>query len=393
MAGEVVKPRSNVRPLDSSYHHPSHRHLLHRWPADSAPRAPVDAIVVPTSRPISWLDAAIDVARDLDAALVALCSQEVDAAQVISRAHSRHVDVLAVDVERGAHALPTFATTELLRGTAFERASDVSDKRNLALMLARMIGWQRVLFLDDDITDVRDAEAAVGLLDVSESGVIDRDRPSYTAVGLHNTGFADNSVVCHVRRKVGAVQDQFVGVGALAVAPAQTRSFFPDIYNDDWFFLIGDHQPPRIAVTGSMRQRDYDPFIDPGRARSEELGDCLAEGLYWLLDEKRSLAAADAKHWEAFLAGRRSLIDDLLTDLGKRGVGNGEWMRWEASLKEAWSACTDITPQLCSDYVAAWRADLDTWRRTISGLPRQAGMAVALEELGIAAKAECSWQL
>ncbi len=35
--------------------------------------------------------------------------------------------------------------------------------------------------------------------------------------------------------------------------------------------------------------------------RGPELGDVLAEGLYWLLDQNKSIMDADEDHWSAFL--------------------------------------------------------------------------------------------
>ena len=70
-------------------------------------------------------------------------------------------------------------TSRLLAGTIFEQRSDVSTKRNLALLLSHMLGWERVVFLDDDIQvpDPADLSRAVGLLD------------AHTAVGLGHRGF------------------------------------------------------------------------------------------------------------------------------------------------------------------------------------------------------------
>ena len=57
---------------------------------------------------------------------------------------------------------------------------DLSIKRNLGLVLARMLGWQRLMFLDDDIFDVtkEDVDAlAAGLSDHSVSVLIPEEYP------------------------------------------------------------------------------------------------------------------------------------------------------------------------------------------------------------------------
>jgi hypothetical protein len=62
-----------------------------------------------------------------------------------------------------------------------------------------------------------------------------------------------------------------------------------------------------------MAQTPYDPFIDPFRARYEEFGDCLGEGLFALLDDGHPVSAAlDADYWRAFLADRAQLLERIL---------------------------------------------------------------------------------
>jgi glycosyltransferase involved in cell wall biosynthesis len=62
--------------------------------------------------------------------------------------------------------MPQFETSRMLAGTRFERRTDTSLKRNVGLLLARSVGWQRIVFLDDDITveDPADLRRAVALL-------------------------------------------------------------------------------------------------------------------------------------------------------------------------------------------------------------------------------------
>lgn len=171
--------------------------------------------------------------------LVAVCSIHVRADEVADLGSELGVPTLAFDIRACERVLPSFTGTRLLKRTPLVRNSDASQKRNLALLLARLVGWQRVLLLDDDIyrLDSAHARAAVGLLD------------RYRFIGLENDGFPDNSVVCHAYRAVGGMQEQFVGGGALAVDPLRTRAFFPDTYNDDWLFILGDSNR-RVAVTG-----------------------------------------------------------------------------------------------------------------------------------------------
>ena len=177
----------------------------------------------------------------------------------------------------------------------FARRTDVSAKRNLAFMLSYMLGWSRVLFLDDDITklDPGDVRTAGGLLD------------KHSAVGLHTTATRITRSSAMPTGWPAAPSRRSWGPGRWPLSSTRSRSFFPDIYNDDWFFLLdGDRYLQPTTVTGHVYQHPYDPFRTPERARGEELGDVLAEGLYWLLDQDRSIMEADEPHWSMFLAGR-----------------------------------------------------------------------------------------
>jgi hypothetical protein len=355
-------------------HHSTHRHLLARERLASAPGARVDALIVPTARPISWLREAMTLAAALRCVLVAVCSLRVRAVEVMDLGFELGVPTLAVDMPDARHVLPASMGTRLLDGTSLVRMSDASQKRNLALLLARLAGWQRVLLLDDDIyrLDSAHARAAVGLLE------------RYNFVGLENHGFPDNSVVCHAYREVGGMQGQFVGAGALAVDPTRSRSFFPDTYNADWLFVSGDSNPPRVAVTGSMRQKDFDPFASPKRAQDEEFGDCLAEGLYWLLDGHRSLEQADMAHWTAFLGRRQRFIDRLMLRVCRVVHDPDRQAKLLASLQVAQETNEKITPELCAEYVNCWRSDLTNWQRFIDDLPTGLGVDEALNQLGLA---------
>jgi hypothetical protein len=373
---------------DLASHHPSHRHLLDRVPVEGAVRQPIDAVIVPTSRPVSWLREAMHVAGDLGCTLVVLSSKALTAVEVAELGAAEGTSTLAMDVDDSTHPVDAEGTrwlprtNELLAGTMFERDTDSSVKRNLALLLCRMVGWERVLFLDDDISHVspEGVEAAAGLIRLRPND------PGYAAVGLRNTGYPDNSVVCHVNREIEGEQDQFIGAGGLAVSPTGTRSFFPDIYNQDWFFLLGDGQPPRVAVTGRMRQKVFDPFADPDRARREELGDCLAEGLYWLLDDRLPLKRAGVEHWRRFLEGRTRFIESLLSKIDQNDRAGQRETR-VASLEVALKTREHVTPTLCAEYVRRWHEDLGTWQRLTNDTPTGLDLDAALQHLGLADRA------
>ncbi|MGC7100924.1 hypothetical protein ACPZ19_40150 [Amycolatopsis lurida] len=378
MAGEPHLTHIAERPVVTADHHGSHRHLL-RTPADTEHRtAPVDAIVVPTARHGKALQPAIELAARLGCTLVTLSSKWSSAGTIAELADERGTELIALETERlRTGVLPVFQTTKLLANTMFERREDTSAKRNLGLLLARLAGWKRIVFLDDDIAvpEATDLERAAALTD------------EYAGVGLAIGGFPDNSVVCHAYREAGGNQDTFVGGGALAVGRNSMTSFFPNIYNEDWFFLLGEHGLRPTAVTGQALQKPYDPFAHELRARLEELGDCLAEGLFWLLDNERTFEKARRPdYWQGFLDKRQKFITEVLTMVGSLPE-DAQRERMLKSLKAARGRCLSIDPERCVDYVEAWREDRHEWKVHSNELYRQVknrpGLRPAVKALGL----------
>ncbi len=364
-------------------HHGSHRSLLWALEECSPPRSAVDAIIVPTARPPAYLTSAARLARTLGCPLVTLHSGKWTTARDAARRHSRDVDLIAIDVPEPARLrLPDLETSRLLTGTIFARRTDLSPKRNLALVLGRMLDWSRVIFLDDDITDLDpdDMRRAAGLLD------------THCAVGLAIEGFPDHSVVCHAFRDAGGAQQAFIGGGALAVEVRRNCSFFPDVYNDDWFYMLNAKtglQP--VAATGRVTQQPYDPYRSPDRARAEEFGDVLAEGIYWLLDQGRAVADADPRHWANFLVARKQFITQVLRMVADQPLAAAEKARRTAALKGALGRLAHVTPEFCQEYLRAWTADRDRWQRHVQQVSARQPRAKALGALSRHGTAPLTW--
>jgi len=366
-------------------HHGSHRRLI--WSADGSPtRAKVDAIIVPTARPVAYLDEAARVAVRLGCPLVTLHSKKWTSAQAAAGHLPESLDLIAIDVPEPAQLrLPELETSQLLERTIFRRRIDLSAKRNLALILSHMLGWERVVFLDDDIQvpDPSDLSRAAGLLDI------------HTAVGLGIDGFPDNSVVCHAFRHVGGKQETFIGGGALAVEAKRNRSFFPDIYNDDWFYVLNaGKRLQSVATIGQVIQNPYDPYRRPERARNEEFGDVLAEGTFWLLDQGKTASAGDLRHWQEFLERRRRFIEDVLDKVKQKpDIEAAQRGRMIEALKASLGRRALIKPELCVDYLRAWVSDQERWQRHIQSVRQQPrlGREWALRSLGRKGGTPLTW--
>jgi hypothetical protein len=203
-------------------------------PALRSRRAYLDAIIVPASRPAFALQPAINLAAFLGALLVVLCSKQTKLEQVARRvARTAGARALVVHIpERWTHTeFPVRTSAKEFQTASADRMSDLSAKRNLGLLLARLHGWNKIIFVDDDITLSHTDNIArlAGQLD------------DHQVAGMIVRRFPDNSVVCHARRLAGLTQDVFVTGAVLGVhCNSLPLSFFPDIYNEDWFFFADD---------------------------------------------------------------------------------------------------------------------------------------------------------
>jgi hypothetical protein len=250
---------------------------------------------------------------------------------------------------------------------------DLSMKRNLGLILARMLGWTRLMFLDDDIFGVResDVEALAAALD------------NHNVSALIPEEFPDNSVACHAHRLGGGVQDVFASASGMGVrCDRDDLAFFPNIYNEDWFFFSEEAADRRIAKVGVSRQLEYDPYDDPLRAAQEEFGDLLAEGLYARLDMDTGISDVDTAYWDAFIDRRfefHTRVAEALNAHPDRALAG----KAADSIHAARRQLDQIKPSLCQKFVELWQSDLIEWRRYLIGLRNVDSIVTAFEMLNL----------
>jgi hypothetical protein len=137
----------------------------------------------------------------------------------------------------------------------------------------------------------------------------------------------------------------------------------------------------------------YDPYASPDRARQEEFGDLLAEGLYALIGEgdtdvpfAERLEAATATYWSRFIHSRRAVLAETMTVLDgylARDPANHRVVSALASLQAAESQLKTITADVCVNFLKAWRADLAEWQTFSNGVNAVANMREAMDFLNV----------
>jgi hypothetical protein len=356
--------------------------------------APLDAIIVPAFRGAAALESSITLAMNLEIPLVALCSgQTVATAVGVEADRLGQSRLIAIDVPEGYRheLLPTETSADRFQLASAARHNDLALKRNLGLLLARLLGWTKVLFIDDDIGHGNSASR--GALTTGVAARVAAQLDSSQVAGLVCRDFPDNSVVCHARRLAGLPQDTFVSGAVLGVnCSDQPLPFFPDVYNEDWFFFARPAANRELAQVGEAWQDPYDPFADPRRAQREEFGDLLAEGLFTLFESQPEempfsarLREADEAFWLTFIEARAATVEATSWHLSLKASEEDTHTAALSCLFAAHSQLSLLSPELCLDFVQAWESDLSRWERRCQRLRSVPDASQALAELEIAA--------
>jgi hypothetical protein len=359
----------------------------------SAPQvATLDAIIIPASRRASSFDNLIKLSARLGARLVVICSKLAkieDVAERVARTPGARALIIEIPKNYRAPQMPGRTSSRNFREASAGRTSDLSAKRNLGLLLARLNGWNKIVFVDDDIT----------LTDTAAFARLARRLERVDIAGMVCKDFPDNSVVCHARRLAGLPQDNFVSGSVLGVNCADLPvPFFPDIYNEDWFFFSKAVARFELESVGTATQRPYKPYADPERARHEEFGDLLAEGLFSLIGEILDQPVADegddksidyyelfqlatVEFWKEFIEARRDAFQEIRELLEPRS--DGEAQQALRSLAAADRQLDRITPELCTAFLGAWQEDLGDWEIAVESTNSVTSTWEVMNELGL----------
>ena len=257
---------------------------------------------------------------------------------------------------------------------------DLSTKRNLGLVIARMLGWRRLMFLDDDIYDVSKEDAdglAVGLDDHNVSVLIPDQ-------------FPDNSVACHAHRLGGGQQGKFASAGGMGVrCDRDDLAFFPNIYNEDWFFFseeAASHKIARVGYHASESTTRTKILGEPSRKSSEICWPRVCMHAWTLIGISLGV---DAAYWADFIESRRDFLRRVAVSLRRKLKTNlddkedREVRAAQVSIHEAQRQLGRIDPRLCQKFIDLWQTDLGEWRSYLTKLPHLESVVSALDHLGL----------
>jgi hypothetical protein len=353
----------------------------------------VDAIVVPTIRTADHLRSAVQFAADARCHLIMVYTDTPPTGLSAVLGGLRPDRVTVLTVRSGTQDRLLDPGAPLPRRPISPAALDISRKRNLGLLIGRVCGWTRMLFLDDDIRKLSVAKlsSAAALLD------------DYPVVGLQVKKYPDASVVGHARRLAGRRQEPFVSGGSLLVNPQRINGYFAPVYHEDWLCIIDHLRKGEVAIGGSVGQLRYLPFTTPERAKFEEFGDILLSGLLWLVHARSAKNAAERNHimtdseywreatdsrfWKQVLEQRAGLLQDLTERVTVMTLDN---LAPLPSLAAAQQRLDELTPADFVSFTQKWLISLSTRRGRLSVLSqvdvvdKARAIEKALAELGVA---------
>jgi hypothetical protein len=291
-----------------------------------------------------------------------------------------------------ARSMPRLASDGHEVTTRHRPRVDTPLKRNLVEILAVLAGFREIIVMDDDVTDlpperVPGTQGKVRRLNDDLALRVEHGLAEFAAdARLRAVLYAavdepDHSVVGSARHRLGRSDGVFVGGGFVLQRVGGQASFHPDIYNEDWFALIGrmltdgaGHPSTRFRYAGPIFQAPRRRTATSRRARSEEIGDLAGEAVLPLLarlspGHVRELVSGE-EFWKEAIRQRRRLLRELIEASGPDLDPDRRALRAARDVYRGWDR-DDLARQMGA-WVDAWDQDLETWAAFSGGIEQSA---------------------
>lgn len=142
--------------------------------------------------------------------------------------------------------------------------------RTYAILMADKTDWNRLLMIDDDIDfgswqkPKRDFER----LD------------QFPFVGSNIVNMPDSSIVGYLFRASGIIDESFLSGAYLGIRLDAVDYPFPNIYNEDWIWVLRHCSKESIPIFGSVTQLEYDWTTNAVEdALFQEIGEIVMEAI------------------------------------------------------------------------------------------------------------------
>ncbi|WP_276976910.1 hypothetical protein, partial [Flavobacterium filum] len=184
--------------------------------------------------------------------------------------------------------------------------------RNFALDHSISLGYEKLLFIDDDISDIDERKVEEGFSVLKNN--------SFVSCILK--GLEDNSIIGHIAKHVGVIDDgvKFLSGGFLFFSPATISKRFYNIYNEDWIIQLLENKKKQILLPYTVRHnvdRDVNWTLD--QAIFQEFGELVVEGLL----ENENAISMDYLFWGIIIENRIKFIQEIKEEAIKINYDHG----------------------------------------------------------------------
>lgn len=173
--------------------------------------------------------------------------------------------------------------------------------RNFALDHSTLWGYDKALFIDDDISEINERKIEDGF-----SALTDHNFVSCTLKGVK-----DDSIVGRIAKEVGVIDDgqKMLSGGFLFLSPTSISHRFFNIYNEDWILQLLEKEKEQIVLPYTVRHdADQNCTWTLDQVIFQEFGELVVEGLL----ENSNALSLNHSFWGNILKSRIQFIEEIL---------------------------------------------------------------------------------
>jgi hypothetical protein len=170
--------------------------------------------------------------------------------------------------------------------------------RNFALDYSIRNQYDKVLFIDDDISEINQKIVYEGFSILNKANF----------VSCNIGGVEDNSIIGHISKQLKIIEDnpKMLSGGFLFLVPSSITHHFYNIYNEDWIMQFLEQDKERILMPFSVKHNvDKDIKWNMSQVFFQEIGEIVVEGLI----KNKNALSMNSIFWDNIIKSRISYIE------------------------------------------------------------------------------------
>lgn len=216
---------------------------------------------------------------------------------------------------------------------------NTGNARNLALIIAKIEGITKIIFIDDDILldDKTIVEDYFKMLD------------NYGIISAEIIGMRDDSIIGNIENYLHGRSQTFFSAGFMGINITQIHYPFINCYNEDWIWAHLHKNRVKMVKHKCVTQLDYNPFsYTKEKIKLQEIGECLLKGIE-IIDKLDELYLLNKSNfWENILLRRQAYLQELKCFVDDKQ----EFLKIiEKSIQITQLIKADYLSQICSNYL------------------------------------------